>query len=418
MPGLIVDETVMDRRYWPLAAAGLARTMASSRASALAEICSFEKERFPTGTCTLPALSTRNSTLPAFASRTARPTSKVTVPSFGFGMSPRGPSTLPSRPTWPMRSGVAMAESNSSQPPCTRSTRSSAPTTSAPASRASRSFSPLANTATRTDLPMPCGSTTAPRTIWSACLGPTPRRRDRSTVSSNLARGSLPRTSMASSTPSSFPPPYSALAAFWRFVSAGLSRQTPLRKCITLLSPSAGASRWPPLSPSRACGALDNFYPHAAGGAFDGTHGRLDGVGVEVHQLGLGDLPDLRPRDLADLVLVRNRGRLRDARRPLQEHRRRGRLHDERERPILVDRHHHREDQALLAVRLRVEALAELHDVDPVLTERGAHRRRGVGLPRGDLELHHRLNLLRHVRAFRPGSTRAPRASSARRWPP
>ena len=99
MPGPIVDDTVIDRRYWPLAADGLARTMASSRASALAESWSLENDRLPTGTCTLPALSTRNSTLPALASRTARPMSKVTVPSFGFGMSPRGPSTLPSRPT-------------------------------------------------------------------------------------------------------------------------------------------------------------------------------------------------------------------------------------------------------------------------------------------------------------------------------
>src|SRR4029077_15779867 len=46
---------------------------------------------FPTGTCTLPALSTRNSTLPALISRTARATSKVTVPSVGLGISPRGP---------------------------------------------------------------------------------------------------------------------------------------------------------------------------------------------------------------------------------------------------------------------------------------------------------------------------------------
>src|SRR4029434_1379657 len=300
-------------------------------------------------------------------------------------MSPRGPSTLPSRPTWPMRSGVAMVESNSSQPPCTRSTRSSAPTTSAPASRASRSFSPLANTATRTDLPMPCGSTTAPRTIWSACLGSTPRRSDRSTVSSNLARGSLPRTSIASSTPSSFTPSYTALDAFWRLVSAGMSND------------------------------LDS---HAAGGAFDGAHRRLDGVGVEVHELGLGDLPDLRLRDFADLVLVRDRGRLGDARRPLEQDGRRRRLHHEGEGAILVDRHHHRKDQPLLAVRLGAGGRAQLHDGDPVLAERGAHRRRGIGLPRRDLELHHRLNLLRHVRAFRPGSTRAPRASSARRWPP
>ena len=92
-----------------------------------------------------------------------------------------------------------MAVSNSIQPPCTRSTRSSAPITSAPASRASRSFSPLAKTATRTVLPMPCGSTTAPRTIWSACLGSTPRRNERSTDSSNFAAGMLLRSATASS---------------------------------------------------------------------------------------------------------------------------------------------------------------------------------------------------------------------------
>ncbi len=70
---------------------------------------------------------------------------------------------------------------------------------SAPASRASRSFSPLAKTATRTVLPMPWGSTTAPRTIWSACLGSTPRRNDRSTDSSNLAPGIAFKTPIASS---------------------------------------------------------------------------------------------------------------------------------------------------------------------------------------------------------------------------
>ena len=35
----------------------------------------------------------------------------VTVPVFGFGMRPRGPSTLPRRPTLPMSSGVETAES-------------------------------------------------------------------------------------------------------------------------------------------------------------------------------------------------------------------------------------------------------------------------------------------------------------------
>src|SRR5262245_55403633 len=99
MPGPIVLDSVSVRRYVPLAAAGLARTIASITASALAVMFSGLNERLPTGTWTFPALSTRNSTFPALASRTARPTSKVTVPSLGFGMRPRGPSTLPRRPT-------------------------------------------------------------------------------------------------------------------------------------------------------------------------------------------------------------------------------------------------------------------------------------------------------------------------------
>src|SRR6185503_2871604 len=364
MAGPMVDDTVTVRRYWPLDADGLARMMASSKASALADSCVWLNERFPTGTCTLPALSTRNSTLPALASRTARPMSKVTVPSLGLGMRPRGPSTFPSRPTCPMRSGVAMAESKSSQPPCTRSTRSSAPTTSAPASRASLSFSPLANTTTRTVLPMPWGSTTAPRTIWSACFGSTPSRRERSTVSSNFARGSFSRMPMASSTPCAFSRSYTAPAAFSRFVRVGIS---------------------------------DHLDSHAAGGAFDGPHRGLDGVGVEVHQLGLRDLPDLGAGDLADLVLVGHRRRLGDAGRPLEQDGRRRRLHHEGEGPVLVARHHHRKDEPLLVAGLGIEALAELHDVDAVLTERRAHRGRGIRLPRGDLELHHRLDFLRHV---------------------
>src|SRR5690606_7865934 len=39
--------------------------------------------------------------------------------------------------------------------------------------------------------PVPCGKTTAPRTIWSAWRGLTPRRTAMSTVSSNLALARL-----------------------------------------------------------------------------------------------------------------------------------------------------------------------------------------------------------------------------------
>jgi hypothetical protein len=72
---------------------------------------------FPTGAWTMPVLSTRNSTLPALISFTALAISNVTVPVFGFGIRPRGPSTLPRRPTAFIMSGVATTASNSIQPP-------------------------------------------------------------------------------------------------------------------------------------------------------------------------------------------------------------------------------------------------------------------------------------------------------------
>ena len=47
-------------------------------------------------------------------------------------------------------------------------------------------------------------------------------------------------------------------------------------------------------------------------------------------------------------------------------------------RAVGVDRDHDRDDQPRLVLRARVELLAELHDVDAVLTERRPDRRRGV----------------------------------------
>ncbi len=40
----------------------------------------------------------------------------VTVPALGFGISPRGPRTLPRRPTTPIMSGVAITTSKSIKP--------------------------------------------------------------------------------------------------------------------------------------------------------------------------------------------------------------------------------------------------------------------------------------------------------------
>ena len=197
--GLIVAEIVQLSNVSALArCAGLAFATASITARAFSSICVGVNEALPTGTCMLPALSILNSTRPALTSFTALAVSSVTVPVFGFGIRPRGPSTLPSLRTSAMASGVATATSKSVQPSWHFLIMSSKPTYSAPAALAASAAGPLlANTSTRTVLPLPCGSGTVPRTIWSDCFGSTPRRKARSTVSLNLALGNLARTSTA-----------------------------------------------------------------------------------------------------------------------------------------------------------------------------------------------------------------------------
>src|SRR5205814_6133582 len=78
----------------------------------------------------------------------------------------------------------------------------------------------------------------------------------------------------------------------------------------------------------------------------------------------------------------------------------RRRLRDEVERAVLVDRDLDRGDTAVLLLRLGVERLAELHDVDAVLAERRADRRGRVRLAAGDLQLDHGENLLGHQSIF------------------
>ena len=103
--------------------------------------------------------------------------------------------------------------------------------------------------------------------------------------------------------------------------------------------------------------------------------------------LRLGDLAQLGAREPADLGAVRLGRALLEPQRLLDQDGGRRRLRDEREAAVLVDRDLDRGDAAVLLRRLRVERLAELHDVHAVLAERRADRRRRVGLPAGDLEL-------------------------------
>ena len=126
--------------------------------------CSSVKDAFPTGTWIIFVLSNLYSILPALISLIAFVTSIVTVPAFGFGIRPLGPSTRPRRPTTPIMSGVATTTSKSSHPSFwIFGISSSPPTKSAPAAFASSAFASFANTRIRTFFPVPCGRTTAPR---------------------------------------------------------------------------------------------------------------------------------------------------------------------------------------------------------------------------------------------------------------
>src|SRR5690606_40533061 len=136
----------------------------------------------------------------------------------------------------------------------------------------------------------------------------------------------------------------------------------------------------------------------------------------QVGLLGLGDLPDLVPGHRADLVLVRLARALLHAG-GLQQQLRRGRgLELEVERAVLVDGDLHRHHVAALRLGRGVVGLAELHDVDAVLTQRRADRRSRVGLARGDLQLDDRRQLLLlgwHVVSLCVLSSRAPAVARA-----
>src|SRR5207248_5227287 len=66
IPGPIVVLSEPPFRYVPFAVAGFARRIVSRIVLTLSRSFLASNEAFPIGTCTMPAFSTRNSTLPAF----------------------------------------------------------------------------------------------------------------------------------------------------------------------------------------------------------------------------------------------------------------------------------------------------------------------------------------------------------------
>src|SRR6516165_2470858 len=165
----------------------------------------------------------------------------------------------------------------------------------------------------------------------------------------------------------------------WRSWSTGQALALPL--------PGAGGYPGPSFGTYVRSGLVLDGDPHRACGARDDLLGRLDRVRVEVGHLGLRDLADLRRGHRADLVRVRRPAALVHARGLLDQLGGGGRLGDERERPVLVDRDLDRDDVAPLGLGRRVVLLAEVHDVDAVRAQRRAHRRGRVGRARVQLHL-------------------------------
>ena len=71
----------------------------------------------------------------------------------------------------------------------------------------------------------------------------------------------------------------------------------------------------------------------------------------------------------------------------LEQHRRGRRLGHKGEGTVGKNGDQHRNDGAFLARSLGVVALAEFHDIDPMLAQGRTDGRRGVGLPRRNLQL-------------------------------
>jgi hypothetical protein len=120
-------------------------------------------------------------------------------------------------------------------------------------------------------------------------------------------------------------------------------------------------------------------------------------VRVEVGELLLGDVAHLLLGDRRDLRLVGLGRALVEPDGLLDEHRGGRGLRDEGERAVLVDRDHHGDRRAGIGLGLRVERLAELHDVDAVLAQRGADGGRRAGGAARRLQLDGGEDLLGHV---------------------
>src|SRR5690606_22699205 len=147
--------------------------------------------------------------------------------------------------------------------------------------------------------------------------------------------------------------------------------------------------------------ALHHFEAHRAGGAFDDLRRRVDVVRVEVGHLGLRDFGELRALDRSgdDLAGFLRTGL--EVHGLLDEVGGRRLLRGERKAAVRIDGDDGRQRRGLFHLfRLRVERLAEFHDVHAALTQSRADRGRGIGGSSGHLELDIARNLLGHCHSL------------------
>src|SRR5699024_6898328 len=120
---------------------------------------------------------------------------------------------------------------------------------------------------------------------------------------------------------------------------------------------------------------------HAASAAGDNFDGAIHVGRIQVRPLGCRNFLELAAGNATHFVLERVSGTFGDTGRLFQQHGCRRRLLDERKTAIRVDGNDHRHRQAgFYILRLSIERLAELHDVNAVLAERRPYRRAWIGL--------------------------------------
>src|SRR5690606_17059995 len=146
--------------------------------------------------------------------------------------------------------------------------------------------------------------------------------------------------------------------------------------------------------------ALD-LDAHGAGGAGNHGHCGFNVISVEILHLLFGDVTKLSLRDGASAILARQLGAGLEVERLLDEIGHRRLLHLESEALVGIGGNHGRNGRTLFQLlRGRIEGLAEFHDVEAALTERGTDRGRWRGRASRHLELDIARNLLSHFSSF------------------